>query len=330
MRQLRSGSRQLKRPADVAFGRAVHSGISDNGNNSDINSDKIPIMSGAFSSGTGLPYQLRADAREDIGAAQRASDAQVQDLASMDPAHWKAVTELPKKLELGKHPDKDDYLAARANILRLERGIGFDSRCRVRATSLEERANSIVGALRKRDEAQVYDRAEHRIGHGGQTHRRFAGDHFLSNVELIDQTSLFDVARHMPKGAHLHIHYNACLPPRVLLDIAKGMDRMFVTSDLPLIADGDGVNFDKCEMQFSILSPGKEKPGNLFSAAYQPRQTMRFGEFLREFPRHYTRATADQWLADKLVFHEQEAHGVLQTAAGYVRLPPFSNMWMWN
>ena len=229
------------------------------------------------------------------------------------------MTQVPNSLDLGNHLDKDHYLATRANLLRVEQGIGFDSRCRVRATSLEEQADKVIRAIRKHDEAQVYDSAQHRKGHGGQTHRRFAGDHFLSNVDLIGQTSLFKIARQMPKGAHLHIHFNACLPPRVLLGVAKGMDRMFITSDLPLTAAGDdGVNFDKCEIQFSILTPDKEKPGNLFSAGYQPRQTMRFDAFLKEFPRHYTRATADQWLADKLVFHEQEAYGVLQTAAGSV------------
>ncbi|KND88692.1 hypothetical protein TOPH_06733 [Tolypocladium ophioglossoides CBS 100239] len=318
MRQLRSGSRQLKRPADAAFGTTINSNDNDddNGSKSNSNSSKTPTMSGTSSSGTGLRRQLRTDGGEDIRAAQRASDGQVQDLAAVDPAQWTAVTEHPGRLDLGSRLDKDSYLATRANILRLERGIAFDSRCRARASSLEKQANSIVRALRKRDEAQVYDCAEHRRGHAGQTHRRFAGDHFLSNLDLIDQTALFDVARHMPKGAHLHIHFNACLPPHVLLGVAKGMDRMFVTSDLPLVADGDCVNFDKCEVQFSILSPDKEKPGDLFSAGYQPRQTMRFAEFLRAFPRHYGRATADQWLADKLVFHEEEAYGLLQTAAG--------------
>lgn len=316
MRQLRSGSRQLKRSADAAFGTTIDS--------NDNSSSEMPTMSGQASSGTGLRRQLRTDGGEDIKAAQRASDGQVQDLAAMDPGQWKAVTEHPDRLDLGSRLDKDDYLATRANILRLERGIAFDSRCRVRATELETQANRIICALRKRDEEQVYDRAGHRGGHAGQTHRRFAGDRFLSNVDLIDQTALFDVARHMPKGAHLHIHYNACLPPRVLLDVAKGMDRMFVTSDLPLVADGDYVNFGKCEVQFSILSPDRERPGNLFSAGYQPRQTMRFADFLREFPRHYKRATADQWLADKLVFHEDEAYGVLQTAAGCVCLCPLT------
>ncbi|PNY27610.1 Adenosine deaminase-like protein [Tolypocladium capitatum] len=297
MSQLGSGSCQLE--------------IARRGN--DNGASKTPTMSGTCPSGTRLRRRLRADGGEDIEAAQRAADGHVRDLAAMDPAQWKAVAEHPDRLDLGNRLDRDGYLATRAGILRLERGVGFDSRCRVRATSLEQQASSIIQALRRRDEARVYDCAEHRRGHAGQTHRRFAGDRFLSNLNLIHQTALFDVARHMPKGAHLHIHYNACLPPRVLLDVAKGMDRMFVTSDLPLVADGD---FDKCEMQFSILSPGRETPGDLFSPGYQPRQTMRFADFLTAFPRHYGRATADQWLADKLMFHEEETYGLLQTAAG--------------
>ncbi|PHH67735.1 hypothetical protein CDD83_6445 [Cordyceps sp. RAO-2017] len=130
---------------------------------------------------------------------------------------------------------------------------------------------------------------------------------------------MFDVARHLPKGAHLHIHYNACLPPRVLLGIAAGMDRMFVTSDLPLLPDDDFTSFDRCELQFSILSPERERerPGDVFSPAYRPRETMSFARFLRDFPRDHPRADSpERWLEQKLLFDEQEAYGPLQTANG--------------
>ncbi|KAH8745809.1 hypothetical protein F5883DRAFT_702165 [Diaporthe sp. PMI_573] len=151
------------------------------------------------------------------------------------------------------------------------------------------------------------------MGYGDQLHSRVPADHFLSNVDLIPHTDVFQVARRMPKGAHLHIHFNACLLPNVLLDIANTMDRMFITSDLPLT---ERINYDRCEIQFSILSPEKEKPGNIFDTAYQSRATMSFRQFREEFPNHFSEVTVDRWLEQKLVFHEEEAHNSLQTTHG--------------
>ncbi|EQK98340.1 adenosine deaminase [Ophiocordyceps sinensis CO18] len=96
------------------------------------------------------------------------------------------------------------------------------------------------------------------------------------------------------------------------------MHRMFVTSDRPLVPDDGGASFDSCELQFSMLGPAAERPGDVFARDYTPRQTMRFSEFLTSFPRHYPRANVSpqRWLEQKLVFSDDEASGPLQTADG--------------
>lgn len=219
-------------------------------------------------------------------------------------------------------PSIADYDKMRKEIFAREEELSFDARCRSRATAKEVHVDTIIRKMRRRDDARVYSCEPARRGYQGQLHPRFAGDHFLANVDLINKTALFQIASKMPKGAHLHIHFNACLPPKVLLDIAKGMDRMFITSNLPLVRKGEGEdefeNFDKCEIQFSIMSLGKEKddPGNLFSANYRPRQTMKFSHFLRQFSDHYKTVNVDDWLQNKLMFEEQEAHHPFQTASG--------------
>ncbi|KAF7561568.1 hypothetical protein G7046_g2566 [Stylonectria norvegica] len=234
-------------------------------------------------------------------------------IAILDPAQPPALRRVSATTHFGS---VDDYLGLRQDILKLEKTLDFDHRCRIQSTPKERRAEAIIQRLKREDQSAIYDEAPPRKGYGGQNHPRFAGDHFLSNRDLINQTALFNIARHMPKGAHLHIHFNACLMPQVLLDIAKGMDRMFVTSNIPLVPNNGFENFDKCEIQFSILSPEKESPGDMFNPAYEPRQTMKFKDFLRQFPHHFSQATADDWLLDKLMFHEQEAHNSLQTASG--------------
>ncbi|KAL0941767.1 adenosine/AMP deaminase [Colletotrichum truncatum] len=210
----------------------------------------------------------------------------------------------------------DEYMRQRNEIMSRESTLSFDFRLTVLASPKEKEANIIIQALKKEDNSEVYDAAEPRLGWGGQKHSRFAADHFLSNVDLIEKTKLFKVATKMPKGAHLHIHFNACLKPTTLLGIAKEMDRMFITSDISLAPSGDGIAQGDCEIQFSILPPEKEDPGNIFSPRYVKRQTMKYSQFLREFSQYYDGQDAEEWLTSKMIFHEQEAHNHLQTVQG--------------
>lgn len=249
-------------------------------------------------------------------AAQRlinANDANLQALYPAGRLAWDGGLTLNPE---SGFTSEADYFAVRQRAQERQRARGFDYACYSRRSVLEEKAEGILQFLRARDKADVYDAAPPRVGFGGQRHPRFAGDHFLSNEELVRKTALFNVASHLPKGAHLHIHFNACLAPHVLLNIAKGMDRMFITSDLPLVEDHGHINYNRCEIQFSLMSPEKESPGDLFSAAYQPRQTMRFSDFLNKFSACYPHLSADEWLLNKLVFAEEEAHNYLQTAEG--------------
>jgi adenosine deaminase CECR1 len=211
--------------------------------------------------------------------------------------------------------DANDYFGQREEIMRRENTLSFSFSRQVKASDLERQANEILQVLRHNDKIRVFDAAPPKVGHGGQLHPRFPGDHFLTNLDLIERTDLFVVAKRMPKGAHLHIHFNACLLPHVLLDIAKTMKRMFITSDLPLT---EPRNFERCEIQFSILPPAKEKPGDVFSVSYEPRQTMKFSDFRRRFSANFRNSDipVDKWLEDKLVFGESATHNELQTSVG--------------
>lgn len=214
--------------------------------------------------------------------------------------------------------DVESYFAARRQLQEEENRLSFDHRCRQHASALEQKADAIVHKLRKLDNERIYDTAGHRAGHDGQTHRRFAGDHFLSNTDLIPKTALFDVARHMPKGAHLHIHFNACLPPSTLLDIAKTMERMYIMCSRPLLPDDEFESYRRSEFQFSIMCQDRamQNAGDIFSRNYEPWGAMRLSEFLERFGQEYAGVDVDEWLYEKLAFGEAEAHGLLQTASG--------------
>ncbi|KAL1869702.1 hypothetical protein VTK73DRAFT_3039 [Phialemonium thermophilum] len=260
-------------------------------------------------------------------------DEQYSPVTSVDMAVG-AQSAMPRSLETVLDGNKgpsfaglDDYLQQRDEVVSREAALAFDHVCRVNAPDIEVRANHVLLAVKRHDKETIYDAAPSRSGYGGQMHRRFMGDHFLYNAELIERTLLFRIAREMPKGGHLHIHFNANLAPEVLINIAKKMPRMFITSDIPLVGVGEDQNspgyyqmFDRCKIQFSILTPEKEMPGNLFDPNYPSRGTMRFQDFLREFESHFRRgpegSRADEWLRSKLVFHEEEAYNWLQTPEG--------------
>jgi adenosine deaminase CECR1 len=223
--------------------------------------------------------------------------------------------------------DFAEYHTQRAEVMAREAALSWDYDCKQSASDDEARANLILQAIRKLDDQNVYATQPTRRGYRGQEHPRFMGDHFLYNADLIEQTMLYRVAQKMPKGAHLHIHFNANLLPSVLIDIAKRMDRMFITSNVPLIPIGETEtepgyydHFDRSKIQFSILSKENalNQTGNLFDRDYpvDKRLAMEFKDFREEFGKHYKKCTVDEWLINKLVFHEEEAHGWLQTAEG--------------
>ena len=216
------------------------------------------------------------------------------------------------------------YLEERLQIRAKEDTLSFAWRCTQTASPKQRQASQILDVLKHNDHIRIYTTQPNQKGVEGQEFPRYPGDHFLHNHPLIEQTQVFEVAKRMPKGAHLHIHFNACLLPYVLVGIAKHMDRMFIMSNIPLTEKD---NYDKCEIQFSILSPEKENPGNLFDPSYTYRQTMKFKDFIDQFPKHYPEDClregksedkwVEAWLIDKLVFDAEEAHHWLQTVNGY-------------
>lgn len=285
---------------------------------SDLQDHEAPgVRASQPMAGHGEKSQDASNRARDATAAKRLVDAHEANILSLDPKagidSWHTANDSPDKQSA--FSDAKEYFASRDRLLALEKTLDFDYQCRIEATPLESRVDEIIRYLRRRDAEEVYSRAETTTDELGQQHPRFAGDHFLSNVDLISKTRLFKVAKQMPKGSHLHIHFNSCLLPNVLLDIAKGMDRMFITSTLPLVSRD---NLQNTEIQFSMLRPGKDTPGDMFRASHQTGQTMLFRDFLDQFPKHFDGQSPDSWLQNKIVFSEAEAHNHLQTAAGYV------------
>lgn len=243
--------------------------------------------------------------------------------ANSDPHEWDNVDALDDIIDAkvggASHislTTPTDYDKKREELRSREGALGFEHKFANTASPKEQRVNQILQELKRDDHENVYAAEPKRVGFGGQLHSKFAGDHFLSNRPLIDKSKVFRVAKKVPKGAHLHIHFNACLLPNVLLDIAAGMEHMYITSDLPLVDAQDYQNYRRAKIQFSIMAQ-PARTGNLFNGAYKDREgAMKFQDFLREFPKRYPGKDAMTWLQEKLVFREEEAHDLLQTVGG--------------
>lgn len=212
---------------------------------------------------------------------------------------------------------ENEYKAQRDELRKREQALDFAHKFASTASAKERHVDKILQAAKQRDREEVFESASKREGFNGQQHSRFPGDHFLSNKDLIDTCQVYKIAQKAPKGAHLHIHFNACLKPNVLLDIAKDMEHMYITSDLPLTAANDYHNLKRAKIQFSILA-NPEARGNLFEASYANRGAQKFKEFLDQYPENLPGTTVDAmtWLQKKLVFSEKEAHNELQTVGG--------------
>ncbi|KAI1824276.1 hypothetical protein F4861DRAFT_539158 [Xylaria intraflava] len=101
----------------------------------------------------------------------------------------------------------------------------------------EAEANELIVRLRQEDEVIFKQQS------------LLPGGHFLHIRDILDDTSLFHVARMIPKGAHLHLHFNSALLPGVLLGYAKDMANMYVWGDRQLRTEDD---FRKCKLEFSL------------------------------------------------------------------------------
>ncbi|KAL2162102.1 hypothetical protein VTH06DRAFT_7887 [Thermothelomyces fergusii] len=222
--------------------------------------------------------------------------------------------ELKQKLASYAKEKEQQYKDLRQECVKYERSLGFDFVRANAAKDLEKKANAVFQQLKEDDIARFYKTAPKKRGYRGQEHPRFYGDHFLTNADLIEQTQLFALCRALPKGAHLHIHFNANLHPGVLLGIAKDMRRMFLWSSIPL---NRPESYDLCRIQFSIMNEKaveERGTGDLFKDDYRQGTVMQFQKFREEYPGGPE--AADAWLQSKLVFQEEEAHNLLQTVEG--------------
>ncbi|KAI9729647.1 MAG: hypothetical protein M1818_008450 [Claussenomyces sp. TS43310] len=198
------------------------------------------------------------------------------------------------------------YHERRDALILEERSCAFDASAQQNATSLEKEAARIVKAIRADDVVKVY--ATEKDSHGN--HRSVA-DHFIGNVEIINKTELIKVAKQLPKGAHLHCHYNSCLPPKFLIEHARSVEMMWIKSTESLSTDAGR---KRAEIQFQVQEPPSllvpaQVEGDLLAADYVSGAWMNYQNFQKAFG---GTGAAEKWLESKMLLTEDEVYGVDQ------------------
>ncbi|TVY83644.1 Adenosine deaminase 2-A [Lachnellula suecica] len=227
--------------------------------------------------------------------------------------------------------DEEAYTKALEELKLAESSRAFDAEVIGRASKVEKEAAALVQKIKAFDWDNTYGKSHD--AQGLPTGKRTEGEHFLGNVDLINKTKLMQVAKRMPKGAHLHIHFNSCLPARFLIQQARDIDAMYIRSTLPLTSPE---NMAASRISFMVMTPheathvknadGVEEYvplGNVWDVKYVCNNWMPYKKFQRHF--NFVSASgqvlkgtsgAETWLESKMAISEDEAHGVHQTGRG--------------
>ncbi|OTB09468.1 hypothetical protein M426DRAFT_316018 [Hypoxylon sp. CI-4A] len=212
----------------------------------------------------------------------------------------------------------------------------FQNAIKELASPEERSANRALLGYRRADDDELYKQAPREDtlkeeDDGAERQPPSAADHFLRNVDIINESRLLATARHMPKGAHLHLHFNATLLPQFLLEIAKEMRNMYISSPTHKLRSKN--DFDDCEIVFTLKDLEALKRENefvededgpdLFQDDYEPRQLMRYQYFRdrwgheREIRRDSISEAlwdmdteCDDWLVSKLIFGKDEINQI--------------------
>lgn len=213
-----------------------------------------------------------------------------------------------------RYPTKQSYLDARAALIAADRS-QHPSTTASASTPLEARASAILAALRARDAAAT-SQTPHPV-HGAPFE---LGHRFLHGVAHapVAGSALLALARAAPKGGLLHCHFDAILPPALLLADARRRPNLCVRVDRALARPEDLAD---ALPAFQVLSAARLREAEAGGGAscfdaerYEPGAWMPYASFVEAFPGGPE--AAERWVARKVVLGEEHAYAQLQTVDG--------------
>ena len=219
------------------------------------------------------------------------------------------------------------YTTQRRELLSAEKASSWDSEARESASATELKAQQIIFKIReneRRDHDLFGDLPSEAVPHD---HTRDMGGRFLVNKDRIDRSKLFDIALHMPKGSHLHIHFNAEIKPEVLFPFARKLtETMYVRATQSL---HDRTALEDGEIVFNVL-PKDTPNADIYDPSYKPdfknttnNPWMRWKDFRARFPAGIETQEsppglddAERWAREKMVLTTTAVYNDRQTHNG--------------
>jgi adenosine deaminase CECR1 len=238
------------------------------------------------------------------------------------PAHQPSPAEAFTRAIGSISEAQKDYERRRKELLEREAETAWDRLARSSASDLERTAGKIIWLIREHERDNLFGNIASEAIPGRDT--RDMGGQFLSNKDRVMKDSrLYKIAVEMPKGCHLHLHFNAELAPEILIEEARKQKNMFIRSTQPILKDTD---YDETEIVFNVM-PIDTPTVDLWSPDYNPafkgdnvRPWMKWTDFQSEFRRRRNPGHNDpeEWVRAKMVLSEDEVYGLSQTTNGLV------------
>ena len=197
----------------------------------------------------------------------------------------------------------------------------WDRQAKLSASDIERKAATIVWKIREDERDNLFGNKASEAVPGPDT--LDMGGQFLTNKKRVETGSrLFNIAKEMPKGCHLHLHFNAELDCQELIRKARELpDNMFIRSTEPILSEED---YKQTELVFNVM-PASTPTADIFAPDYNPtwrapdaKPWMRWADFRAEFNKRWPKIDAEDWIREKMVLSEDEVYSSWQTVNGYV------------
>ncbi|EME49792.1 hypothetical protein DOTSEDRAFT_68550 [Dothistroma septosporum NZE10] len=229
------------------------------------------------------------------------------------------------------------YCRERDDLIAAERALAWNQSARSSATAAEQQAGQIIWKIRENErvDPRLYGNLPGEEVPGPD--KRDMGGRFLVNKERIEESKVFKIACRMPKGAHLHLHLNAVLPPEDLMPEARKLtDTFYIRSTKPLVQAEDFIA-PNTEIVFEVKSKNT-KQADIFDPKYVPNPKdpnavtwMRWANFRQRFPgtvpldqipfeidrkQNEDLDNAERWAREKIIFTQDRVYNDRQTTNG--------------
>ncbi|KAF7560882.1 hypothetical protein G7046_g3254 [Stylonectria norvegica] len=196
---------------------------------------------------------------------------------SLSNEEWEEVSQdIPSLSE----PFLQKYIDGRANLIAQERKTRSDASFRASLSPIAKRACAIVDRIRDQENKDVWTpQVEEDLAQAGNE-CTFPGMMFMLAKDRMESTKLWNIIRHMPKGALLHAHMDAMVNFDFILDELMRTPGMHMSSDQPLTTATA-----REDAALSFRYRAKERTnGSLWDDGYQASEFLLVTKVADEFP----------------------------------------------